>query len=121
MTWSFPTEARPRNSVSTICSRSKVNASACRTALSANWPVSQRIQIWRWVDDSTSSTVKSGLLSSASPPINWNCTMASTAPPCMAVTMVPMSSKIWNSVLSRSVWPPHHVSLRSNRAPVDGL
>ncbi len=48
-------------------------------------------------------TVKLGSLSSASPPITWNCTSASSAPPCRALTCVPRSSKKTNSVPSRGV------------------
>ena len=36
------------------------------------------------------STLKSGLLNSASPPLTWNWTMASTSPAAVAVTIVPL-------------------------------
>ena len=95
-------------------------ASAWRTSLFANWPLSQRIQICRWVAASISSTLKLLSLNRASPPRTWNCTMASTSPAVAAVTWAPSSSKNWNSDPSSSVLPPHQASLRANVAPVAG-
>ena len=113
---------RDRGTASPASARDRTSAPApggraCRRTT----PSSQRIQIWRCVAVSISSTVKSGLFSRASPPITENCTRASTDPPCIAVSIVPRSSKNWNSVPSSGVWPPHQSGLRTNEQPVAGV
>ena len=67
-----------------------------------------------------SSTLKLLSLNRASPPMTWNCTMASTSPAVVVVTMAPSSSKNSHSDPSSSVLPPHQASLRAKVAPVAG-
>ena len=92
--------------------------SAWRTFGSANCPVSQRIQIWRWVAAWKLFTVKLSSLNRASPPMNWNWTSVSTSPADAAVTIEPSSSKKLHLLPSSAGAGPHQSGLRSNSAPV---